>query len=259
MISILIIGNEILSAQVEDINLKHMLGKLNQAGYVIDEVRIVRDDVETIGKAIRELSATSTYVISSGGIGPTHDDVTLDAFARAFGVSLITHPELERKIRDYFKDEVKESSLRMAIVPENTELVPTKSSWPLIKVANCFVLPGLPEIFIRKFEGIMAFLPKAPNRYFAQIFTATHETDFADVLARLQTRFPAVEMGSYPTYEHSEYAARITFKSEDVATIRDAFGKMYAHFEEKHSLVRTEPPRKVNNPGEPDRFDEPLE
>ena len=248
MISILIIGNEILSAQVEDINLKHMLGRLNQAGYAIDEVRIVRDDVETISKAIRDLSARSGFMISTGGIGPTHDDVTLKAYARAFGVPLKTHPDLEAKIRAFFKDDVKESTLRMAVVPENTELIFAGSSqWPLIKVANCFVLPGLPEIFFKKFEGVMASLPKAPDRFFGELFTSSREIDFAVVLSEVQGRFPNVEMGSYPTYNHAEYAAHITFKSEHAGSITSAFAELRDFFSEKGRLVRCGEPRQVNS------------
>ncbi len=245
MISILIIGNEILSAQVEDTNLRHMFRKLNQAGYHIEEARFVRDEEETISEAVRELSRKSEFVISTGGIGPTHDDVTLKAFARAFDVPLIQHPELLEKVRSFFGDDIKPSGLRLTMVPQNTTLVYAgPSKWPIIQVANCFVLPGLPEIFYQKFEGVLEALPPVPPRYFAALFTRSRETDFADQLTESQGEFPDVELGSYPTYEHAQFAAQVTFKGASLERIQQAFDHLKNLFSGWDTLVDwTEPGR----------------
>ena len=248
MISILIIGNEILSGQVEDSNLKHMLGRLNRSGYTVDEVRVIRDETPIISQAIRELSQRSRFVVSTGGIGPTHDDVTLEAYAQAFGVPLISHPRLVQKIRDFFGDTVKESSLRMALVPENIELIETgPKRWPLLKVGNCFVLPGLPEVFLKKFDAVMAVLPEAPDAYFCEIFTRSMETDFAVFLSEAQDRFPNVELGSYPTFDQIDFAARITLKSGDPKSMDTVFEELRAFFSEKQTLVRYSARRRVQD------------
>ena len=247
LISLLIIGNEILSAQVEDTNLKHMLASLNAAGYAIDEVRVVRDEEPVISEAIRALSNRSRFVISTGGIGPTHDDVTLQAYAHAFGVPLIRHPDLMEKIRGFFGNDIKESTLRLAMVPENTELIHTQSSsWPIIKVANCFVLPGLPEIFVKKFAGVMETLPPVPERFYAELCTSAQEVDFAVGLTDVQARFPSVEIGSYPTFGRKEFSARVTLKSQNIDDIRTAFDTLHTHFREIQALVSSSVPERYD-------------
>ncbi len=247
MISILIIGNEILSAQVEDVNLKYMLGKLNKAGYVIDEVRIVRDDIPVIASALRELSSVSRFVVSTGGVGPTHDDVTFAAYAKAFDMPLEMHSDLEQRIRGFFREQTTEASLRMAMVPKGAELIISgSSSWPIVKVANCFVLPGLPEVFFKKFDGVMAWLPEPPGRFFAQLQTKLPEVDFAETLTQLQMKHPVVEIGSYPTYDHSHHAASLTFKSEDLEQLTRVFQTMRGFFRERDSLVDVQEPGPIS-------------
>ena len=247
MISILIIGNEILSANVEDTNLRHMLGRLNLAGYTIDEARIVPDEVPVLADAIRALSKRSQYVISTGGVGPTHDDVTFQAYALAFDTTLELHPQLAQGIHGFYGGQAPESALRMARVPAITELVTMPGSkWPIIKVANCFVLPGLPEIFVKKFAAVVDWLPAVPDRFFGEIFTRSPEVDFADTLTALQERFPRVELGSYPTFDHAEFAARVTFKSQDNGAVLKVFEEMLAHFRQRGTLVRYSDPVKIS-------------
>ena len=243
MISLLIIGNEILSSQVDDLNMSRMLQELSRRHYPVDEVRIVRDDIPVISAAIRDLSSLSQFVISSGGVGPTHDDVTLAAYAEAFQMPLHSHPELEARIRSYFGERVKPATLRMALVPQNTELVDIgPKSWPLIKVANCFVLPGLPEVFNKKFNAVLKVLPPVPQRHSAELYTRADETEFAAALTTCQARYPNVEMGSYPTWQHAEYAARVTLKSANRENIEAVFAEIEQLFQEMGTLVRTVKP-----------------
>lgn len=239
----MIIGNEILSAQVEDTNLRHMLQRFSDAGYAIDEIRIVRDEEAVISAAIRTLSERSRFLVSTGGVGPTHDDVTLKAYARAFDAPMETHPELETRIREFYGDRLTEASLRMAVTPANTELIYSGASpWPLLKIGNCFALPGLPEVFLKKFEALMDWLPDPPPRYFAAIFTQSHEPEFAHQLAQVQDRFPQVEIGSYPKFNHAEYAAQVTMKSGDTDQLRRVFRALRDYFAERETLVRAQEP-----------------
>lgn len=245
MISILIIGNEILSNQVQDHNLKVMLEALNKRSYKIDEVRIVRDEMDTISGAIRELSAKSTYVISTGGVGPTHDDITLEAYAQAFNVSLCIQPDLHQRLQSWLGDKpMKESMLRMVRMPENVELVDLgPKTWPLVKVVNCFVLPGLPEVFDKKFAGVLEVLPQVDRILFAEVFTRSDETDFAAGLTDIQTALPEIEIGSYPTYDRSDYAAHITLKGTHEDHISTAFNRVEKLIAKMGTLVKANPPK----------------
>jgi len=244
VISILIIGNEILSNQVQDHNLKVMLAELNKRSYKIDEVRIIRDDMDTISNSVRELSAQSTYLISTGGVGPTHDDITLEAYARAFDVPLKVNAQLEARLRQWLQDKpMKESLLRMVRMPENVELVDLgPKTWPLVKVKNCFVLPGLPEVFDKKFKGLLDVLPPVAKRFFAEAYTTSDETDFAAGLTHIQEAFPDVEIGSYPSYNNPDFAAHVTLKGTHVDLLQSAFRQVTRLFEESNSLVRATPP-----------------
>lgn len=244
MISLLIIGNEILSNQVKDHNLKVMLEELNARSYAIDEVRIVRDDLETISRAVRELAGRSRFLISTGGVGPTHDDITFEAYAHAFGLPLCLQPELEARLRAWAGDKpVKESMLRMARMPSETVLIDLgPNTWPLVQVRNCFVLPGLPEVFDKKFRALLDVLPPTAKRYFAEVLTQAAETEFAAELTDIQLQFPTVEMGSYPTYDRSDYAAQVTFKGTDREQVCAAHAQFENLIRERGSLVRSHPP-----------------
>jgi len=246
VLSIIIIGNEILSGRVRDTNLAHMLDALAARSYTVDEVRIIPDDVAIIRDAVRALSRRSELVISTGGVGPTHDDVTLESYAVAFDQPLIVHPELERRIRAYFGENLKESALRMARVPANTELIDAgPRSWPLIKVCNCFVLPGLPEVFVKKFETVLALLPAVPEHIYGELFTSLDESSFAAFLAECQEAFAEVEIGSYPTFDRSSYAAKVTLKGTDARPVHAAFDRIRIHFEQANVLVEVNDPHIV--------------
>ena len=246
MLSIIIIGNEILSGRVRDTNLTHMLDALAARSYSVDEVRIIPDDVAVIRETVRALSRRSEWVISTGGVGPTHDDVTLEGYAAAFEQPLILHPELERRIRGYFGDDLKESALRMARVPADTELIDAgPRSWPLIKVYNCFVLPGLPEVFVKKLEAVLEQLPQVPEHIYGELFTSLDESSFAAYLSECQEAFAEVEIGSYPTYDRTRYAAKVTVKGVDALPVNEAFTRIRVHFERAGVLVEAKDPHYV--------------
>lgn len=249
MISILVIGNEILSAQVRDLNLSLMLPALNRAGYQVDEVRMVVDDVDVIAGAVRDLSERSDYVISCGGVGPTHDDVTMRAYAKAFGVPLIRHPELEKLMRDYYGDALKPEKLIMAEVPENASLAyGSATRWPAVMVANCFVLPGLPEIFRQKFDIVLAHLPAVGERFYAALEVRLDESDFAGYLTDLQIHFEDVEIGSYPVYDRRLFAARITLKGRCRDRVDSAYQALLTYFFEFDNAVAGERPVEIFDP-----------
>nr|WP_243436031.1 molybdopterin-binding protein [Acanthopleuribacter pedis] len=239
----IIIGNEILSAQIEDTNLKYMLRRLAEEGYAVDEARIIGDDIGVISATIRALSAQSRFVISTGGVGPTHDDVTLEAYGAAFDSPMILHPTLADGIKGYYGDKLTPAALRQATVPECTELVRFgETKWPIIKVKNCFVLPGLPEVFVRKFEGVVGLLPNSVQRYYAELLSGVEEAQFAEALTRYQEEFLEVEIGSYPRWNHHEYAAKITLKSTNETQLKELYAALLAFFKEQAHLVGSQEP-----------------
>lgn len=244
MISIIVIGDEILSGQVKDTNLAYMLDHLNRHGYPIQEVAIVGDTIEAISEAVNRMRHRSDYVISCGGIGPTHDDVTMAAYAHAFDSEVFVHPELENKLRDFYGDAFQELHLTHARVPKVAHLVDSgNTAWPIVACGNCFILPGLPEIFVKKFHGVVDSLPDIAERFYAAILTHSEETLFAEQLSALQRDYGDCDIGSYPNFDRSEYTAKITIKSRNLENMTELFHKLETMFSAMNSLVRTTPPR----------------
>jgi molybdenum cofactor synthesis domain-containing protein len=221
MFSLLIIGNEILSGAIADTNLAYMLRRFRELSIPVDEVRIIPDHLETIVNALKELKEQSAYVISSGGIGPTHDDLTLEAYAVLFGVDLIENTDMKQRVQRFFGESLKPGHRYLYRVPEHTELLyGDDQNWPVYKLGNCFILPGLPEIFVKKFDDILKNLPAQPEIFKKEMGVHVSEGYFAEELEALQKRYPDVEIGSYPLYRGSwdrtahprELAVKITFK-----------------------------------------------
>src|SRR5215468_5910884 len=153
--AIVVIGNEILSGKSEDKNANFLIGELYRLGVALRRIVVIPDDVEDIARTVRECAANFDYVFTSGGVGPTHDDVTIEGVAKAFNRSVIRHPELEAMLRGYFGDGADEARLRMADMPEGSELIREKGlRWPVLATENVYVLPGVPELFRSKFEAI---------------------------------------------------------------------------------------------------------
>src|SRR5215475_7229293 len=161
--AILVIGDEILSGKTEDKNARLLIGELRELGVALRRILVIPDDVDEVAAAVRDLTNRFNHIFTSGGVGPTHDDVTIVGVARAFNVPIIRHPELERRIKSYFGAEVDESRLRMADIPEGSELIDAPElRWPLLSCKNVYILPGVPEHFSRKFLAIRERFRVAP-------------------------------------------------------------------------------------------------
>lgn len=222
----LLIGNELLAGKVVDENLPVLAHELWQLGISLREVRVVRDEVETIAAALRELSPCHTYLFTTGGIGPTHDDVTVDAVARAFGVALVVDPTLEAILRaSHPQGRPSESQLRMARIPEGGELVGGGDGvWPTVRMENIYLFPGIPPYFRERFASLRTTLRGIPFTYLC-LHTTLGEGRIAEDLREAAEQYPEVEIGSYPAVGRDDYRVRITFAGRDpeaVATARDA-------------------------------------
>ncbi|MFN0123536.1 MAG: competence/damage-inducible protein A [Blastocatellia bacterium] len=220
--AILVIGDEILSGKTEEKNARFLITELRGLGVALRRILTIPDEVETVAAATRELSAQFDYVFTSGGVGPTHDDVTIRGIARAFDRVVTRHPELESRLRASFGEKTEEAHLRMADVPAGAELIETRDMrWPVLKCENVWILPGVPELFQKKFTAIREQFRVTP--FFTRA-VYTHEDEFA-FAARLQdiaTRHPLVSIGSYPNFATPDFRVKLTFESKDEVALAAA-------------------------------------
>jgi molybdenum cofactor synthesis domain-containing protein len=223
----LIIGNELLSGKVEEANLAVLARALRGVGIALTRVVMVGDDVAVIAREITALAGSHDWLFTSGGVGPTHDDVTIDAVAQAFGVSVVPHPELHSMIRGHYKARVTPGHLRMALVPDGAalETIP-EVPWPTVRMKNTWVMPGVPEAFRMKIPVVIARLKGAPAFVSHAVYTKMDEGDLKPLLDAVVAAFPDVEVGSYPKWNEPSYRTKLTFDGMDdvrVLSARDAF------------------------------------
>lgn len=200
--AVLIIGNEILSGRTQDVNLNWIAGKLVARGIRLREARVVPDIEDEIVSAVQVLSDRYDYVFTTGGIGPTHDDITADSIAKAFGVPVIVHPEAKARLEAHYgTGNVSAARMRMARVPEGAVLVDNPvSKAPGFRIRNVFIMAGVPAIMRAMLDGIVPTLAEGlPIR---QRAIASHiaESVLAEPLEAIQNRHPTVDIGSYPWF-----------------------------------------------------------
>ncbi len=197
--AMLVIGNEILSGRTQDANIGFVAERLGAMGVPLREARIVADDQDAIVAAVNALRRRYAYVFTSGGIGPTHDDITAASIAAAFARPLVRHPDAVRRLERYYGDDLTEARLKMAETPEGASLIenPTSAA-PGFRLENVFVLAGVPSILQAMFEGLTATLNGGPPILNRAVTATVREGDIAEPLAGIQARWPAVDIGSYP-------------------------------------------------------------
>jgi molybdenum cofactor synthesis domain-containing protein len=223
----LVIGNELLSGKVDDANVGVLARALRGVGVALSRVVMVEDDVATIAREVTALSGSHDWLFTSGGVGPTHDDVTIEAVALAFGVPVVAHPTLEAMIHGHFGARVRPGHLRMALVPEGAllESLP-EVPWPTVRVQNTWVMPGVPEAFRMKIPVVLAALRGGRAFVSHAVYTKMDEGDLKPLLDQTVKAFPDVEIGSYPKWNDPTYRTKLTFDGRDearVAAARDAF------------------------------------
>jgi len=220
--AIVVIGNEILTGKSEDRNASFLITELYALGVALRRIVIIPDEVEVIAAAVHECAEGFDYVFTSGGVGPTHDDVTIEAVARAFGREVVRHPELEAMLRSYFGDGIDAARLRMADTPEGSELIKDEAMrWPVLATRNVYVLPGVPELFRKKFEAIRERFRTEPFHVHT-IYTRQDEFDIASGLEVVAAGNPEVEIGSYPTFTREDYRVKITIESKELDEVERA-------------------------------------
>jgi molybdopterin-biosynthesis enzyme MoeA-like protein len=216
--ALLIIGDEILSGRTQDKNVAQIASWLNVQGIRLSEVRIVADVEARIVDAVNELRHANDYLFTTGGIGPTHDDITVDAIAVALGVPVVTHPEARAILERYYESRggVNEGRLRMARAPEGAELIPNRiSGAPGIKIGNLFVMAGVPHITAGMLDGLTGTLEGGRPLVSVTIGSMAPESEVADLLREAERAHPGTSVGSYPFFKQGKVGANFVVRSED--------------------------------------------
>ncbi len=232
---VLIIGDEILSGRTQDANLRYFATRLAEVGVRLKEARVIPDDADVIVDTLNKVRARYSYVITTGGIGPTHDDITAACVARAFGRKIIRHAEVEKRMTAYFGDRLNEARLKMAEVPDGPDVSLIESETtiaPGIRIENVFVLAGIPSIAHAMFEVLVPQLKGGAPMLSGNVGAAVREGDIAAGLTAIQNKYPSVAIGSYPSMRgggfHTSIVARCTDKAQIARVLEEVSALMRA-------------------------------
>jgi len=220
----LVIGDEILSGRTKDKNIGYLAEYLTAIGIDLADVRVVPDVEERIVEAVRELSARYTYVFTSGGIGPTHDDITADSMAKAFGVPIGHDPRAVEILRNFYPEgQLTEARLRMARIPEGADLIENPvSKAPGFRIGNVHVMAGVPAIMQAMLDAIAPTLKTGLRMLSEAIDADLPESRIASALREIQDAHPGVMIGSYPRSVDGRFSTQIVVRSRDAGLMRQA-------------------------------------
>jgi len=225
---VLIIGNEILSGRLQDANLTFLAQGLNEVGVRLREARIIPDDPAAIVATVNAVREKFDYVFTTGGIGPTHDDITAECIAAAFGVPLIVHPEARRLLETHYPaGAVNEARLRMARTPEGAELLLNPiSRAPGFRIGNVYVMAGVPQVMQATFSELKYRLRGGATMLSRAVSCGLGEGTIATDLAALQGRYPDLEIGSYPYFRRSDFGTTLVVRGTDPERIAAAVAEL---------------------------------
>ena len=212
---ILVIGNEILSGKVVDTNSPYLCQQLRELGVDVERIVTIPDGVEVIADHVRALSQAYDFVFTSGGIGPTHDDMTIDGIAAAFGLPIVVSESIMGRLNRALKDDPNESQRKMAMIPEGAKLIDSGDLWfPLVVVENVYIFPGIPELLRKKFDSARERFRGVPF-VLRRVFVRSMESEIAEDLHALLGDFPELQLGSYPKIQEESYRVLLTLESRD--------------------------------------------
>ena len=215
--ALIIIGNEILSGRTQDKNLSYLANWLNEIGIQLSEVRVIRDEEEVIIETVNYLRKTYDYVFTTGGIGPTHDDITSLSIAKAFNVDLEINDKALSILKEYYKDsELTDARMKMTMIPKGAELVENPvSKAPGFKMENVFVMAGIPSIMQGMLEGARKHLKGGDIIKSVSVDVFTPESNVADELTKLQDKYKNIEIGSYPFTKENRFGTSLVLRSKN--------------------------------------------
>lgn len=229
--SLVIIGAEVLSAKIEDANGPLLLRSMRELGVLVREVRVVSDVEAQIAGAVAELASANDYVVTTGGVGPTHDDVTIAGIAAALGVPVVHDQRIVERLRGWYGEALDAAHLKMAEVPEGAQLHFNDSLGfvPVIQARNVFVLPGVPNL-VRRCALVLAELLRGQPFFSRALHLRAVETTIAARLAEVQARYPEVAIGSYPRFDTADYQVKVTIDGRDAARVEAACAELRQSF-----------------------------
>ncbi len=236
----LVIGNEILSGKVADANVSELAKLLRALGIRLERVVMLPDDIEILAKEVRELSARFDVVFTSGGVGPTHDDVTVAAVARAFGLEVVEDPNLAALMRGVYGERITDAHLLMARIPVGSLLRGSQEvEWPTPVTHNVWMLPGIPDLFRLKLLTVRAWL-RGPAPFLSRsLFLRLEEPVLKPLLDQVVALHPTVEIGSYPKWFDPTYRTLVTFDAADAEAAQAALEDLRARVT-PNDIVRVE-------------------
>ncbi|MBI4823865.1 MAG: competence/damage-inducible protein A [Nitrospirae bacterium] len=223
--AIVIIGDEILSGKIKDTNSYYLAGELRALGVNVKSISVIPDDVDVIAKEVSSTSKKYNYVFTSGGIGPTHDDLTIEGIAKGFGLKTHRNNHIVRLIKSRCRGRALENSvLKMAYLPEGTEVIKEKGmGFPVLVLKNIFIFPGIPRFLRRKFSLIKDRFRSLKPFHLKNLYVNDEECFIAPHLERIVSGFPDVSIGSYPDVEASGYKVKITLESKNRKSLLQAY------------------------------------
>lgn len=233
--AMIVIGDEILSGRTRDANMFNLAGQLTNHGIALTEVRVVADDPDAIVAAINETRPKYTHVFTSGGIGPTHDDITADCVAAAFGVGIDVRDDARAVLATNYENgaaDLTPARLRMARIPDGATLIDNAiSKAPGFTMENVHTMAGVPNIFATMLEWLLPQLTKGAAVFSATVRVDLPESTIADPLGVIAKNFPTLSIGSYPFFQQGEYGANLVVRGTDAAAVKlaaDAIKKAFA-------------------------------
>lgn len=238
--ALLVIGDEILSGRTQDRNVAQVATWLNVQGIRLAEVRVVPDVLEKIVAAVDALRAGNDYLFTTGGIGPTHDDITVDAIAAALGVDVVVHPEARAILERYYENRggLTEARLRMARVPDGAELIHNRvSGAPGIRHGNIFILAGVPHIAAGMLDALTGTLEGGRPVVSVTLGGMVPESEVADLLRETEKSHEGIAIGSYPFFREGRVGANFVIRSEDIEQAQAVADLLQASMESAGYLV----------------------
>ncbi len=223
---IIVIGNEILSGKVVDTNSPHLCQELRTLGVDVQRIAVIPDDIGVIAEDAVTFSRMFDYVFTTGGVGPTHDDVTIEAIAHGLQRRIVIHPELDALLQQHWADRPSAAREKMASVPEGAQLLMEPSlPVPVLLVENIYIFPGIPQLFRRKFDSIKDRFRDSPY-HGRQVYVMVAESTFSHLLDTLVGEFPDLMLGSYPVVKNPDYRVKLTLESKDPAYLTQAYERL---------------------------------
>jgi molybdenum cofactor synthesis domain-containing protein len=221
--AMVVVGNEILSGKVQDSNAYFAAREMRRLGVALMRIAVVPDEIPAIANEVAHCAKGFDFVLTSGGVGPTHDDITIEAVAAAFGRKVVIDPELRRIVERHFTGGLNAAGLKMAEVPEGAVLISAGDvRFPTVQLENVYILPGIPQIFETKLTALKGRFASDP--YFIRtIYLNSSEGLIAEHLNRCLKLYPELLLGSYPRIGSAEYRIKLTLESKDNDYLKLAF------------------------------------